>query len=106
MPRTALVTGATGFVGSALVPRLLDAGWNVRVLARHPERLDAAWSGRVEVVTGELAVADRAADLLEAGPGVGQRDARQEGRISEFAARLDVVLAVGERAFKPGSEVR
>ena len=27
MARTALVTGATGTIGGALVPALLDAGW-------------------------------------------------------------------------------
>ena len=33
-PRTALVTGATGYIGGSLVPALLDAGWSVRVLTR------------------------------------------------------------------------
>ena len=37
MARTALVTGATGTIGGALVPALLDAGWEVRVLTRHPD---------------------------------------------------------------------
>ena len=34
-----LVTGATGYIGGRLVPRLVDAGHDVRVLVRHPERL-------------------------------------------------------------------
>ena len=32
--RRVLVTGATGYVGGALVPVLLDRGWTVRVLTR------------------------------------------------------------------------
>lgn len=54
MSRLCLVTGATGYVGGRLVPLLLDAGFRVRVLARHPERLrDVAWSDQVEIVTGD-----------------------------------------------------
>jgi uncharacterized protein YbjT (DUF2867 family) len=37
-----LVTGASGFVGSLLIPGLLDAGHEVRALGRAPERVRAA----------------------------------------------------------------
>ena len=46
----ALVLGATGYIGGRLVPRLLNAGYDVRVLARDPARVAAfAWGDRVEV---------------------------------------------------------
>jgi uncharacterized protein YbjT (DUF2867 family) len=49
-----LVTGATGYVGGRLVPRLLDAGYRVRCLVRDPGRLQGKpWLPRVEVVTGD-----------------------------------------------------
>jgi uncharacterized protein YbjT (DUF2867 family) len=51
---TALVTGATGYIGARLVPRLLDAGWSVRVLSRSADRVrPRAWAPRVEVVEGD-----------------------------------------------------
>ena len=37
---TVLVTGATGFIGSKLVPALLDAGHEVRAMTRRPEQYD------------------------------------------------------------------
>src|SRR5262249_30515180 len=50
-----LVTGATGYIGGRLVPRLLDAGNPVRAMARNPDKLaDADWRNRVEVVRGDL----------------------------------------------------
>jgi uncharacterized protein YbjT (DUF2867 family) len=49
-----LVTGATGYVGGRLVPRLLEAGYRVRCLARDPERLKGrSWREQVEVVKGD-----------------------------------------------------
>jgi len=55
LPDLILVTGATGYVGSCLVPRLLDKGYRVRVLVRDPRRLQGrAWLSRVEVVPGDL----------------------------------------------------
>ncbi|HSQ37124.1 MAG TPA: NAD-dependent epimerase/dehydratase family protein, partial [Acidimicrobiia bacterium] len=37
-----LLTGATGYIGGRLVPRLLEAGHQVRCLARRPAHLDSA----------------------------------------------------------------
>jgi uncharacterized protein YbjT (DUF2867 family) len=49
-----LVTGATGYIGGRLVPRLLAAGYRVRVLARDPKRLEGRpWLDQVEVVEGD-----------------------------------------------------
>ena len=50
-----LVTGATGYIGGRLVPRLLDAGHEVRCLARNPQKLSLhTWRDRVEVVAGDV----------------------------------------------------
>ena len=55
-----LVTGATGYIGGRLVPRLLSRGVSVRCLVRDPRRLDAErWraaahdGARLEVVAGD-----------------------------------------------------
>ena len=53
--RLILVTGATGYVGGRLAPRLLEAGYRVRVLARDPGRLQGRpWIDQVEVVKGDV----------------------------------------------------
>ena len=55
--RTVLVTGATGYIGGRLVPRLLEAGYRVRCLARRPKKLDdRSWTDHsaVEIVAGDV----------------------------------------------------
>jgi len=50
-----LVTGATGYIGGRLVPRLLEAGHEVRVLVRDVTRLrDVPWAAEVTAVEGDL----------------------------------------------------
>jgi uncharacterized protein YbjT (DUF2867 family) len=49
------VTGATGYVGGNLIPRLLEEGYHVRVLVRNPEKLRVKrWKGDVEVFKGDV----------------------------------------------------
>ncbi|TCB95712.1 SDR family oxidoreductase [Micromonospora zingiberis] len=50
-----LVTGATGYIGGRLAPRLLAAGHDVRCLARRAGRLrDVPWAGQVEIAEADL----------------------------------------------------
>lgn len=68
--RTCLVTGATGYVGGRLAPRLLARGHRVRALARTPEKLaDAPWLSdpTAEVIRGDLSDRD---SLVKAFAGV------------------------------------
>lgn len=52
-----LITGATGMVGRALVPHLIESGWPVRVLIQSRRGSQAArshWPAGVDVVVGDL----------------------------------------------------
>src|SRR3954471_20809660 len=62
---TIFVTGATGYIGGRLAPRLIEAGYRVRCLARSAAKLRSrpwAGDGRVEIVEGD---ADGTGDLVE-----------------------------------------
>jgi uncharacterized protein YbjT (DUF2867 family) len=65
-----LVTGASGYVGAALLPRLQSAGHAVRAFARAPERVAAAGVqlDGLDVVTGDATTGaglDRALDGID-----------------------------------------
>ena len=61
-----LVMGASGYIGSQLVPRLLQHGHAVRAAARSPEVLQArGWDG-VELVAADVLQADTLPAVLEA----------------------------------------
>ena len=52
---TILVTGATGYIGGRLVPRLLGLGRRVRCLVRDPDRVQGRpWRSQVEVAAGDV----------------------------------------------------
>jgi uncharacterized protein YbjT (DUF2867 family) len=66
--RLVLVTGVTGYIGGHLVPKLIEAGYRVRVLVRDRNRLQGrTWLNQVEVVEGDVL---DPASLLTVMPGV------------------------------------
>jgi uncharacterized protein YbjT (DUF2867 family) len=95
-----LVTGATGYVGGRLVPRLLEAGYQVRCLVRDPRKLEQdPWRDQVEVVQGDIlepATLDASLDGCEAAyylvhsmDGVGQFADRDRTGAENFRKAAD-----------------
>ncbi len=92
-----LVTGATGFLGPELVPRLLDAGHRVRVLTR---RERPAVAPGVEIVRGDLAT-EEGLDAAVAGSDVVVHAASSPtGR--QRKVNVEGTRAVAERALATG----
>jgi len=55
MAKLILVTGATGYIASRLIPRLLDSGYRVRCLARAPLRLKGRnWFNQVDIFQADV----------------------------------------------------
>jgi uncharacterized protein YbjT (DUF2867 family) len=111
-----LVTGATGYIGGRLVPRLLATGLSVRCLARDASRLEGrAWCDDVELVVGDVlrpeslanalrdvAVAYYLVHSLGAGTGFPERDvmaARNFGTAAKSAGveRIIYLGGLGDR---------
>jgi uncharacterized protein YbjT (DUF2867 family) len=65
--RTALVTGATGFIGGRLARALADDGWHVRALVRDRARAGGLADCGIELLEGDVLDAD---SLRGAGQGV------------------------------------
>ncbi len=61
-----LLTGATGYIGGRLVPKLLEEGHQVRVLVRDPARvMGRLWTSKVEICTGDLVKNESLAAALD-----------------------------------------
>jgi uncharacterized protein YbjT (DUF2867 family) len=61
-----LVTGATGYIGGRLIPRLLEAGHTVRVLVRDASRIAGRpWLPEVEVAVGDVLDRDSLVEALK-----------------------------------------
>lgn len=61
-----LVTGATGYIASRLIPQLLERGYRVRALARYPERLTSrTWYPQVELARGDVMEPDTLTPALD-----------------------------------------
>lgn len=114
-----LVVGATGYIGSRLVPRLLDAGHDVRVLARTPGRVAAhPWAGRVDVVPGDAqdpadvtracTGTDAVVHLVHAmdGPGYADRDRAAAHALADGAAAAGVRRIVYLGGLQPDDDAR
>jgi uncharacterized protein YbjT (DUF2867 family) len=111
-PLRVLVLGSTGYLGGRLVPRLVDAGHDVRVLVRNPERLLAlAWGSEVDVVVGD---AREPADIERAVTDVdvvyylihsmssGREFAGLDRRIAKLVADASAVAGVGRIVYLGG----
>jgi uncharacterized protein YbjT (DUF2867 family) len=110
--RMVLVTGATGYIGGRLVPRLLAAGLRVRCFVRDPGRLQGrSWLSQVEVVRGDCLQAETLVPAMQgvevayymvhsmaAGRDFEHRDvqaARQFGRAAREAAVKRIIYLGG-----------
>jgi uncharacterized protein YbjT (DUF2867 family) len=103
--RLILITGATGYVGGRLVPRLLDAGYRVRCLVRDPGRLQGrAWLKRVEVVRGDALVPETLVEAMKDVSAAYYLIHGKQGGKMDASRDLDLARNFAEAASEAGIE--
>ena len=92
-PMLVAMTGATGYVGSAIVRKLLRRDHDVRALVRRPDRAGFLQDLGVELVGGDLADQDALRRLVDGAGAV----VHLVGIIAEGPQRFDAVHVEGTR---------
>ncbi len=64
MPKKIIITGASGFIGRQLVPRLVSAGFELLLVGRSPERLTELFPDIRNCTYAEIAKQGRDFDAL------------------------------------------
>jgi UDP-glucose 4-epimerase len=102
--QTVLLTGATGLVGSRLLPRLVDAGYECRALVRGDIALPAGATG----IRGDLFDADSLRDAVEGVDAVVHLAAlfRTEDEAAIWRANLDGTRALLDAVAAHAPKVR
>lgn len=98
------VTGGTGFVGKATIDRLVEAGWNVRALARseQPPRPGIQWvKGKLDDPISLLQMCDGADAVLHIAGVVNAPDAAgfDAGNVAGTANMIEAAKSAGVRRF-------
>jgi uncharacterized protein YbjT (DUF2867 family) len=107
-PTKIFVTGATGYIGGRLAPRLLQEGYAVRCLSRSVEKLEArSWAGDdlVEIVEGDASDEDLLIDAMRGCKAAYYLVHSMDTTSSSYRKRdLEVAEIFGRAASKAGVE--
>jgi uncharacterized protein (TIGR01777 family) len=102
--KTCLITGGSGFIGSRLIPTLLDKGYKITVLSREAEKTKQQFDNKIETVTRIGAISGREQfDVVInlAGQGIADKNWSDKVRKKLRASRIDItkdLVAYFERA--------
>jgi uncharacterized protein YbjT (DUF2867 family) len=99
-----LITGATGTVGTLVTQRLIEGGERPRIFVRDRGKAEALYGDRVDIFTGDLAMAETMAPALAGSDVVflvnsGERLAAQDKAAAEVAKTAGVQRLVKLSSF-------